>query len=257
MHRALRAALIAMPVVAMNALAADDGVVRLAPLHVIPTESQSARPIAANGPVRMRLNSANPQALAEALGVSLSGTQGSFEYVLDRYPQLSDAGTRTWLEPTFVIDFTEPEFEPLRKELDARPARTTRPQLVEYVAGLIAESDERNWDLASVVARRRRGDCSEHAVLTTALARLQGIPARVVVGVALVSEEKSHGAFGHAWAELLEEGNWQVADAALFDLKASVRYLPIGLMEDEGMGYAMDLMRVLQLWIDRVVVIGP
>ena len=120
---------------------------------------------------------------------------------------------------------------------------------MEYVAGLIEASDERDWDLASVVARRRRGDCSEHAVLTAALARLQGIPARVVVGVALVSDENSHGAFGHAWAEMLEDGKWKVADAALFDLKATVRYVPIGLMEDEGMGYAMDLARLMNGWV--------
>jgi hypothetical protein len=256
MPRRTRAGFAAISLI-FSGLATGEDLVQLAPLHVIPTENRSVKPIAADGPVRVRLSSPDLPALAAVLEVKLPANQASFEYVIGQYPQLRGAGTRTWLEPTFVIDFNEPEFEPLRQELAARATKTTRPQLVEYVADLIEASDERDWDLASVVARRRRGDCSEHAVLTTALARLQGIPARVVLGVALVSDEKGHGAFGHAWAETLEQGKWSVADAALFELDAAVRYVPIGLLEDEGMGYSMDLVRTMQMWIDRVIVLGP
>jgi len=243
---------------ASSSLATGEELEQLAPLHVIPTGNQSAQPVAADGPVRVRLTATtSAQALAGVLGIDLPANQTSFDYVIDRYPQLRNAGARTWLEPTFVIDFNEPEFEPLQRELDARGPTLTRPQLVEYVAGLVEKSDQRSWDLASVVARHRRGDCSEYAVLTTALARMRGIPARVVVGAALVSQEANFGAFGHAWTEMLEDGEWKVADAALFDLQASVRYLPIGLMEEEGMGYAMGLAVLTQNWIDRVVVLGP
>jgi hypothetical protein len=254
--RGIRAALAAWSMIALNASAADEGLVRLAPLHIIPAENPSALPLAASGPVRMRLSSANTPALAAALGVDLPATQASFEYVIDKYPQLPASETRTWLEPTFVIDFDEPEFEPLQKELEARGAKTAS-DLVAYVADVVEPGEERDWDLASVVARRRTGDCSEHAVLVAALARLRGIPARVAVGVAVVSVEKNFGAFGHAWAEVLEDGKWQVADAALFGQTGVVRYLPLGLIEDEGMGYGMDLMRLIQIWVDRVVLLGP
>lgn len=236
-------------------LVAAEERVPLAPLHVIPTENQATVPIPADAPVRVRITTSDAQALATVLGVSLPAGQTSLDYLIDQYPQLRAGVERTWLEPTFVVDFNETAFEPLRKDLSAE--KKSRPQLVEYVAGLIDESDDRDWDLASVVAQRRKGDCSEHAVLTAALARLQGTPARVVLGVALVSDQQHHGTFGHAWAELLEDGKWQVADAALFELKAKVRYLPVGLLEDEGMGYAMDLMRIMQIWIERVVVLGP
>jgi hypothetical protein len=232
-------------------------VLSLAPLHAIPTLNESARPIAPDGPARVRLNSADPQKLARVLGVSLPAGHEAFEYVIDQYPQLAGTATRTWLEPTFLIDFTEPVFDQLRRELGSGGAEVMRPQLVEYVADFVAESDDRHWDLASVVARRRSGDCSEHAVLTAALARMQGIPARVVVGVALISDGHNHSSFGHAWAELLEEGTWTVADAALSELKSTVRYMPVGIIEDEGMGYFMDIMRLLRMWIDRVEVLGP
>ena len=79
----------------------------------------------------------------------------------------------------------------------------------------------------------------------------------IVVGVVLVSDENEHGAFGHAWADVREGGKCKVADAALFDMKdATIRYIPIGLLEDEGMGYSMDLMRAMRIWVERVVVLG-
>ena len=246
----------AIALVAGPLVAAEDPV-PLAPLHVIPTESQVTQPIPAGAPARVRISTADPQGLAAVLGVAAPDSQTTLDYLIDQYPQLRTSVARTWLEPTFVIDFNEEAFAPLRKQLAERGSQTTRLQLVEFVAGVINESDERNWDLASVVAERRKGDCSEHAVLTAALARLQGIPARVVLGVALVSDGKHHGAFGHAWAETLEDGKWRVADAALFEMKAAVRYLPIGVLEDEGMGYSMDLMRIMQIWVERVVVLGP
>lgn len=249
--------LAALAMMACGALAAGENAAGLAPLHVIATENKSRKPIGAGDAARVRLSGPDMRALAKAFGVRISARQTSFDYVIDQYPQLRGDETRTWLEPTFMIDFTEPEFEPLRQELTARGSPASRAQLVEYVAGLVEASDERDWDLASVVARRRKGDCSEHAVLTAALARLQGIPARVVIGVVLVSEEQKHGAFGHAWAELLEDGEWKVADAALHDWEATARYLPLGLVEDEGMGYTMDLVRIMRVWIDRVVVLGP
>jgi hypothetical protein len=257
MARRNHAACAIVPMLSLGGYVMGGDVVSLAPLHIIATENHSTQPIPRDAPVRVRLHSSDSQALAKVLGVTVSGTQTSFDYLIDKYPQLGGPATRTWLEPTFVIDFTEPEFDQLRQELGARGARITRPQVVEYVASLIDESNDRGWDLASVVARRRQGDCSEHAVLTTALARQQGIPSRVVVGVVLVADGSNYGAFGHAWSEMVEDGQWSVADAALFELQAAVRYVPITLMENEGLGYAMSLMGVLQMWIDRVVVLGP
>jgi transglutaminase-like putative cysteine protease len=257
MRGVLRLALAALVAVNGGAQAADEPQAPLAPLHVIPTENLAKDPVPADGPVRIRLSSPNLPELAAALHVKLPDGQTSFEYVLARYPQLEESTSRTWLESTFVIDYEEAAFDALRQELEAREKKTTRAELEKYVAGFVEPTGDRGWDLASEVARRRRGDCSEHAVLTAALARLQGIPARVVVGIALVADGSRYGTFGHAWTEVLEDGQWKVTDAALFGLGKPVRYLPLGLMEDEGMGYTMGLIQTLRIWIDRVVVLGP
>jgi len=256
MERRAVAALALILIAASTRSAAQESVAHIAPLHVIPTENQSVGLIAPDQPARVRLLVTNPEGVARTLGGSVPADGHWLEYVIDKYPQLRGADERSWLESTFVIDFTEPVFETLRKELGGN---STHAQLVEFVARIVENTQERGWDLASVVARRREGDCTEHAVLTAALARMHGIPARVALGVALITEGNRHGAYGHAWAELLENGKWTVADAALIDsgTKGTVRYLPMGVLDDEGMGYTMNLAQLVNNWVDRVVVLGP
>ncbi len=65
---------------------------------------------------------------------------------------------------------------------------------------------------ASEVARDLSGDCTEHGVLTAAMCRSVGIPARVVVG--LIYSEPSQ-AFGfHMWDEVYINRRWVAIDAA-------------------------------------------
>jgi transglutaminase-like putative cysteine protease len=240
------------------ALAAGAGHAQLRPLFVIPVDSASAVPLQAGGAARVRLTGAKgTPALAELLGVTAPPGATSFEYVIDRYPQLETRTPRTWLEPTFVIDFEEPAVAALAAEIGGLEGKPTRAAIVEFVARIIDDKVPRAWDLASVVAERRQGDCTEHAVLTAALARSYGIPARVAVGVALLSDGAGHFAGGHAWAELREGDQWVVADAALFGVAQQVRHVPTGIMEEEGPGYSMGLVSLMQHWILRVEVLGP
>jgi hypothetical protein len=58
----------------------------------------------------------------------------------------------------------------------------------------------------------RRGDCSEHSLLFTALARAAGIPAREVHGLMYMGD--ALGRFGgHAWNEVALDGEWVSVDA--------------------------------------------
>jgi hypothetical protein len=70
-----------------------------------------------------------------------------------------------------------------------------------------------NLATASEVVRSREGDCTEHAVLLTALLRARGVPARVVVG--LVYGEELQAFIGHAWTEAWLGGRWVPLDATL------------------------------------------
>lgn len=68
---------------------------------------------------------------------------------------------------------------------------------------------------AAQVYRIKRGDCTEHTVLTVALLRKLGVPARAVVGMYL-SEEflgKRDVFVYHMWAEAYWKGRWRLVDA--------------------------------------------
>ena len=63
------------------------------------------------------------------------------------------------------------------------------------------------------VARARRGDCTEHAVLTAALCRATGIPARCIIGLVHVPAQKAF-AF-HMWNEAWVGSRWHPLDSTL------------------------------------------
>jgi transglutaminase-like putative cysteine protease len=77
------------------------------------------------------------------------------------------------------------------------------------------------------VIRRRRGDCTEHAALFTALARAAGIPARTVGGVMYMGdEEKAFG--GHAWNEVVLDGAWVPVDPTFDEVRADCAHVRLG-----------------------------
>jgi hypothetical protein len=88
------------------------------------------------------------------------------------------------------------------------------------IEGFVSEYVEnRNFSVgyasAAEVATSRQGDCTEFAVLTAAMCRAVGIPARVVVGVAYVEEFAGRQGFGgHAWAQAYVGDQWIGLDAA-------------------------------------------
>ena len=90
------------------------------------------------------------------------------------------------------------------------PARGAE-RLLHWVATSLTREPSATVPSAREVLRALRGDCNEHAVLLTALARAAGIPARMIAGAVYLD-----GAFlYHAWSELWL-GRWVSADA-VFD----------------------------------------
>jgi len=230
-------------------------------LFEIPTASSAAVSVPDDQPLAIALQVRDPAALALVLGVT-APPAGSMllPYVMDGYPIIHGPASRSWLESTFVIDFREPSVAEVSAELAKSvgnlPAALTPAAIVQFVSGLMRGSQNRGFDIASGVAVRREGDCTEYAVLTAALARGAGIPARVVLGLALVRRGSSYMAYGHAWAELLTAGRWTVADSALARMKNPVRYLPFGVLENEGMGFELDVARLTPVWVQRIEVLG-
>lgn len=66
---------------------------------------------------------------------------------------------------------------------------------------------------AGEVARTLSGDCTEHAVLLAAMARVRGIPSRVAVGLVYAPEASAFA--GHMWTEVYVNGVWTPLDATI------------------------------------------
>ena len=77
------------------------------------------------------------------------------------------------------------------------------------------------------IIKQRRGDCSEHALLFTALARASGIPAREVLGLTYLNDGLQ--AFGwHAWCEVAVNGQWVPVDPTWLEFDIDATHISMG-----------------------------
>jgi hypothetical protein len=96
---------------------------------------------------------------------------------------------------------------------------------------------------------RRRGDCTEAAVLLAALGRAAGIPTKVVNGL-VYSRERYHGASNvfmpHSWTLAYVDGEWRSFDLALGDFDATHIALTIGDGDARSVAAASQLAGLLR-----------
>lgn len=105
----------------------------------------------------------------------------------------------------------------LGKERDA--LRATR-KLLDWTYTEIEKTPTVSLPTALEVLDSKRGDCNEHAVLFTGLARAAGIPARVAAGVVYLE-----GAFYyHAWSEVWL-GQWIAVDPTFQQMPADATHI--------------------------------
>ncbi len=75
------------------------------------------------------------------------------------------------------------------------------------------------------VLRTEAGDCNEHTVLYTALARSLAIPTRIAIG--LVYSDTLEGFGYHAWPEVHVEGRWYPIDPTLGQISADATHIKL------------------------------
>jgi transglutaminase-like putative cysteine protease len=227
-------------------------------LYAIPTTGR-ARAAGADAPLRIRAFVADPAALAAALSPGVREVAADHVAIdASSYPELEPRDPERYRTASFLIDFDEPEVRALSAELAARHGGApSLEELRRFAGGAIPrKSSERGWDAASRIARAGVGDCTEHAVLLTALARAAGRPARVALGLLVARVDGEPLALGHAWAEIHDGGRWVPVDATpAADEAAVLGYAPLMLLADEGPGYVLAIARQLQRgWVRRVEV---
>jgi transglutaminase/protease-like cytokinesis protein 3 len=131
----------------------------------------------------------------------------------------TDQDVRDSLKPSRFVQSDDPNIAAEAKKIvkKIKNAAHAAKEIERFVAVHIEnKSLSIGYATASEVFQSREGDCTEFAVLTAAMCRAVGIPARVVVGVAYVDEfmELEDVFGGHAWTEVYLNGKWVGLDSA-------------------------------------------
>ncbi len=85
---------------------------------------------------------------------------------------------------------------------------------------------------ADEVARTLAGDCTEHGVLTAAMCRAEGIPARVVVGLVYAATLDGFGF--HMWDEVFVNNRWVAIDSAFDETEVDAVHIKLSETSLDG-----------------------
>mmetsp|Transcript_18756 Transcript_18756/g.41735 ORF Transcript_18756/g.41735 Transcript_18756/m.41735 type:complete len:234 (+) Transcript_18756:940-1641(+) len=129
--------------------------------------------------------------------------------------EINDAEYR---DPCSMVDNGDPEIIRLKDRIlsEATTDEMERAKLLRTgVRRHIRHSTlAAGFATASETVRERKGDCTEHAMLLTALLKADGIPARVCTGL-LYSVTGGASMVWHMWSQALIGGRWRDLDATL------------------------------------------
>lgn len=153
-------------------------------------------------------------------------------------------------QPSSLIQSDDPLIVEMARE--ASSGQSTVGEIAVALERYVSEkmTAKRNYSTAFATAadvcRTLEGDCTEHAVLLTALARAAGIPARVAIG--LVYSPADQGFAYHMWTEMLIDGCWTPLDATLGQGRVSADHLKLtdsSLTDRSGFAGFLPLAEVL------------
>lgn len=162
---------------------------------------------------------------------------------LKNYIPVKPGNTSDYLQSTFLIDFEEAVFAEIEDDILKQFGKSPKARdLNGFVYDLLEKTMDRIYDPSSIVLKNKRGDCSEHATLLTALLRKYQIPAKTIHGVMLTFNNQKHEwtAFGHAWVEYRQDGEWKGLDPS-FNQPTNKNYIANFALQDEGLTYTMAM----------------
>lgn len=99
--------------------------------------------------------------------------------------------------------------------------------LVEFVDRFLEDSYSAEPLTVLDMLTTRKGDCTEHALLFTTLARSVGLPTREVSGLLYMGDDAQ--AFGgHAWNEVVVDGRWLPVDPTWGEFEINPGHIRLG-----------------------------
>jgi hypothetical protein len=154
-----------------------------------------------------------------------------------------------FLQPNGFIQSDDPEIVKVAKEV-AGPIDDSWKKcqaLEKWVDGNMKSADfSVGFSTAADTVRSRRGDCTEHSVLLTALCRAAGVPARAAMGLVYVDSLKAFGY--HMWTEVNVGGEWYALDGTIGEGSVGAEHLKIldgSLKGASAMGTLLPIFQVM------------
>jgi transglutaminase-like putative cysteine protease len=124
------------------------------------------------------------------------------------------ANSEAWLGAERYIETADPKIQFLAAILKRSGASDTALAIYDWVKSHLHYKGYLADDYGAVYALDQlQGDCTEYAYLAVALARANGIPARMVGGYATDKNAILRAADYHNWAEVYIDGTWRLLDA--------------------------------------------
>lgn len=135
------------------------------------------------------------------------------------------------LGATPEVDADAPVLRQLAREVvgDTPGVYRSAEKLVHFVYGRLEKAYGVSRDRATEVLELGKGDCTEHALLFTALARAAGIPTRQVHGLVFARYDDGLPAlYWHAWAEVRSGDEWIAVDPTFDQPVADATHIVLG-----------------------------
>jgi transglutaminase-like putative cysteine protease len=116
--------------------------------------------------------------------------------------------------------------------------------LVDWISSNLRQQYGANAATATAVLRQKAGDCTEHTVLFTALARAAGVPTRQLGGIMYV--EAPNATFGwHAWAEIHDGKGWIAVDPTWKQVRVDPTHVQFSFFGDDQDRNQLEWIQVL------------
>ena len=102
--------------------------------------------------------------------------------------------------------------------------RSTVQNLLRFTRSYIQEAFNAKSLSVMDIIQSKKGDCAAHSLLFTTLARAAGIPARETRGW-MYSGDRNQAFGGHAWSEVILDGQWVPVDSVWAEMPISPVYI--------------------------------
>jgi transglutaminase-like putative cysteine protease len=136
-----------------------------------------------------------------------------------------------YLKSTLAVESDAPEIVAKAREIAGgeTDAYAAAQKVVAWVGSHMKKEYGASADRATDVLRQLKGDCTEHSLLSVALLRALGIPARRVDGVVYVQTSDGVPAlYWHEWVEAYVGSTWTQLDPTFGQPVADATHLTLG-----------------------------